>query len=613
MSLFGKKITTPMKPAAPASYVPAKPPVPPASNQPAASQGVGRKRITQRLVLGGKGAETGSIAAGGGAGLRLPGAPDPVTSQSIPMADYTGTVDIPVATLLPSIPVEFVVSDHDTIYQSPVAQESACIPLSLILPLLPSGKVEILAQDLFGYLPQGVMKTPEELGEYALSPVTLPLQEIIRRMPEGSLNLRTDQKPIDSSVTGMEDPFSAEMLAAAQEEAAQKAQEQAEAATQEEVAVDDADTQTPTASIPGVAVEAPAAESPETVPPEVEAVPDLSQAEEEAQPEISVPEPDPESAPTAEVPSALSAPQPAQESSAEGDWSFAQSPEYQAMLKQMEAEEKGQQAEAPQTKAAPESTPTTPPPASLSEDISDTEFTQIIPKVPDVLPEEQAPDSIEEEESADNPLFAPTRIMDKSAPPKEQAPPSFSFPDPPPAKAKEEPKPISGFKFQAPQPVAKKSPGTAAAPATAPVQDAPAFQGGDIYQVSGKLVSLLGIRSSDNPTLKDIVHQINSWPGMKGCIVGGKDGLRISSDVEDDNFANSISAFAPKLISTISDLFNDLGFDDVEEMHTPVRDSSVYIFRKQDLYMIVLFEETAFPESYRTRIKQVMEEIGSAN
>jgi len=50
----------------------------------------------------------------------------------------------------------------------------------------------------------------------------------------------------------------------------------------------------------------------------------------------------------------------------------------------------------------------------------------------------------------------------------------------------------------------------------------------------------------------------------------------------------------------------------VEEMHTPVRDSSVYIFRKQDLYMIVLFEDTSFPESYRIRIKQVMAEIGSA-
>ncbi|MEM6601672.1 MAG: hypothetical protein AAF649_09830, partial [Verrucomicrobiota bacterium] len=71
-------------------------------------------------------------------------------------------------------------------------------------------------------------------------------------------------------------------------------------------------------------------------------------------------------------------------------------------------------------------------------------------------------------------------------------------------------------------------------------------------------------------------------------------------------------AFAPKLIATISELFNDLGFEDVEEMHTPVRDSSVYIFRKQDLYMIVLFEDTSFPESYRTRIRQVMAEIGSA-
>ncbi|MEM6602292.1 MAG: hypothetical protein AAF649_13005, partial [Verrucomicrobiota bacterium] len=426
MSLFGKKEGSSSKPMAPALNVPANPPVPPLGSPVAESPG-GRKRITQRLVLGGKGADSEAIHVGGGAkGLKLPGAPDPVTSQSLPMAHYTGTVDVPVANLLGSVPAEFVVSDHDTLYQSPLAQETVKLPLNVVLPLLPSGKIEILAQDLFTYMPEGVMKSGPELGEYAMSPVSLPLPEVISRIPEAALTLRSDQKPIDTTVAGMDDPFSAEMLAAAQEEAmrAQQEAENAAAETQQDPVADTGEAQA-TETIPGFAS-----------PPAEAAAPELAPAPVEPEPE-PVPAP-PATPPTPETPEQ------------EVDLSFAKSPEYQEMLQKLEAE--AAQEQAPATEAAPAEEFAAPQPAESTspipseEDLSGTEVTKIIPKVPVADTTAESGFAVAAGDTAtENPLIAPTRVMREEQEPAAAPPPSFQFPAAAPAQAPAESPELSAF------------------------------------------------------------------------------------------------------------------------------------------------------------------------
>jgi len=678
MTPFGKK------PAA--SSAPTSPPSAPyGGNAPA---GKARKRITQRLVLGGKGAETGEINTGGG-GLKIPGAPSPVVSQVIPTSPYEGSVDVPLVNLLGYIPAEFVTMEHDALYQSEYAAQPVSLPLGVILPMLPSGKIEILAQDLYGYVPDGVMKTPEELGDYALSPVSLPLQEIISRIPPEAMILRSDQKQIDASVTQMDDPFSAEMLAAAAQEVAQQEQEAPFDVNQ---------------------VDEPASPS------------DPSPDEAVAEPEYPQEAQEPFSAPGEEM---ASDPTPAPGSvpggGEEPDLSFTQSEEYRKWLEQMEQEESSESspAEAEQNElsdgevfeAQPaleasfeqqasygpeeESPEGAEPPlteSAGSEEFSDMEtgemademdLTAPIPheETPehastepaaspsDAVSDPTPPPALEaEEDLADNPLFAPTRIVPKvpSKPasakraaeakeqpkphvqpvPKSRKQPVAAVAKPPSPKPKPVPKvskqPDSGlFKSPAPAPpkpqvsasAVSDSPGAFKVPlppkASAPQKPsfsfkpkspAPGFEketqevpspadSDEELVVSARMGQLLGIRDNPSPSLKEIVRQINCWPGMRGCIVGGKDGLRISSDVADDSFANSISAFAPKLIDRISELFNDLGFSEVEELHTPIEDSSVYIFRKNDLYLIILFEDASFPESYRLLVKQVLEEL----
>jgi predicted regulator of Ras-like GTPase activity (Roadblock/LC7/MglB family) len=110
-------------------------------------------------------------------------------------------------------------------------------------------------------------------------------------------------------------------------------------------------------------------------------------------------------------------------------------------------------------------------------------------------------------------------------------------------------------------------------------------------------------------TLRDIVHQINCWPGMEGCILGGKDGLTITSEIEDERFGNTLSAFAPKILSRLNELFQDLGFDQVEEIQTPMDSGSVFIFRYEELFFIALSEESTLPASYRQLIKEIITEL----
>ncbi|MEM6822667.1 MAG: roadblock/LC7 domain-containing protein [Verrucomicrobiota bacterium] len=688
MSLFGsKKPGLPNIPKAPAGVsVPPTPPTKDKSGGPG-----GRKRITQRLVLGGKGVETGEINVN--SGLKIPGAPDPVVSQMAPVASIQGEVGVPLANILGFIPAEFLYSDHESLYQDPISQQPVNFPLSLILPMLPSGKVEMLAQDLYNYIPQGVMKSGDELGDYAHSPVALPLEEIISRIPQDAFMLRADQKPIDNNIVSMDEPFSAEMLAAAAEEAQQKAAaaEQAAEPVPEPV------------SEPAVPEMPPATTSPPVDPPAAESEFDPAPMEPIAPEPLATEEQGTELVPHAEDPQG-------------DDFSFAQSDAFKSFVENMEGDEQSAPVaeaptapveEVPQMPEVPElpeeppvaelpeeppvqedpvPPPTIQPPAlerGLPDDYSDTDVTQVIPKETQEAYDQMAeasdsqspafgtPPPADPEKQGDHPLYAPTRVVGKQAvkeaakplavePPKPKAKPAFSLTPPKPApKAKPaappkppikpvakpafafkaepaaeevsvpqlpsksaKPKSAPVFSFKSPKKAASavkpeaKTESKPQSPDVSPQESAPLAQAPttssspsqDII-ISQELCDLLGLKGMAEPTLKDIVHQVNSWPGMKGCIVGGQDGLRISSDVEDDTFANSISAFAPKLISKISELFNDLGFDDVQELHTPIKDASVYIFRKDSLYLIVLFDDTSLPDSYRALLKQVLGEL----
>ena len=96
------------------------------------------------------------------------------------------------------------------------------LPMNMILGQLPSGKVEMALQDLIPHFPAGFLQPTESITNYLPTLISLPLMDVVMRIPPDLLALRPDQKDVDASVINMADPFTEEILRE-QAEAARKA------------------------------------------------------------------------------------------------------------------------------------------------------------------------------------------------------------------------------------------------------------------------------------------------------------------------------------------------------------------------------------------------------
>ncbi len=562
-----------------------------------------RKRVTQRLVLGSKSGSSSATDSHTGR-IRLPGAAEP-KAEFLDQSEVQGDVNLPAYELLQCIPAEFLTSDHETLFASEQSQVEVPIPLKLILPGLPSGKIEIPIAELATYMPEGMAKSEAELGDYATSPIKLPLESIIPRIPPDFMVLRYDQKPIDNSVADLEDPFSMELLqAAAREKMEAEARSEAEAAVDEETTFDE---EIPPIEETGMTdieqVEAPTppidAEMDPTVPMSEEA--DEESAEPAPQPE---PETDDDSMPESPVLETES-------TGEEPDLSFTKTEAFRQFL-----EENGEEEE-PQERASID------PELAVTEVIEEDEESDT-PASPDFPPAHEDMDTIAIEE--------PSSPAAKELPPVVEPPVPAFKPEPPPRKPEPETPPKFHFKMPAASQVPEPKPETKTGfkmpslrkpppPSAQPDYDvakdqtisktskmsSPAAQA--VVSISDGLRQALRLNTTNEVTLRDIVHQINCWPGMEGCILGGKDGLTITSEIEDERFGNSLSAFAPKILSRLNELFQDLGFDQVQEIQTPMDSGSVFIFRYEELFFITLCAEPALPASYRQLIKEIISEL----
>jgi predicted regulator of Ras-like GTPase activity (Roadblock/LC7/MglB family) len=655
-----------------------------------------RRRVTQRLVLGGKSSDADAASAHSG-GIRLPGASAP-TVDAPAQGEVHGEVQLTAYELLQSIPAEFLTADHETLFNSEQAQQEVPIPLKLILPGLPSGKIEIPILQLTAFMPEGMVKSEQELGEYAQSPVKLSLQDIIPRIPEEYMVLRYDQKPIDNSVTDLEDPFSLEALQAAalekQEEEATALEEGAapsyeEAPAEQENVLEQAypepdeasaETQAPEAEVSGEEVDSPyhidaemqptmpmgyedeaeVPAEPEPVASESEEAPDSqwkidtsmditmpvpridtetppqeqepapgspfidpgmdptvpmeSQAPEEAplEPAPGTPFIDPEMDPT--VPMGESESGGLVPEAEEADLSFTKTEAFkQFMAENDEGDEPPETPEFEPGLAVTEimdSVEDKPVPAAANFPPPEEVASRVLPEVPEMIPAPpvkfkgaeappkfhfRAPGASQESnaQAVPGPDLEPEPEQETQPEPESRAKPTFRMPTL--GKAPVAPD-GGGFDSATEQNISKTS-----------KMSSPAAQA--VVHISDSLRSALRLSKQDEVTLRDIVHQINCWPGMEGCILGGKDGLTITSEIEDERFGNSLSAFAPKILSRLNELFQDLGFEQVEELQTPMDTGSIFIFRFDELFLIALSKESAMPASYRLLIKNIITEL----
>jgi competence ComEA-like helix-hairpin-helix protein len=157
-----------------------------------------------------------------------------------------GRINLPIGMILRCLPPEVLAEDISKFEASGKAATEIGLPMNMILGQLPSGKVEMTLQDLIPHFPAGFLQPTESIGSYLPNLVSLPLMDVVMRIPPDLLALRPDQKDVDAAVINMADPFTEEILREQAETARRQAQtniiEESQAPQEEFVPRDQAGT-----------------------------------------------------------------------------------------------------------------------------------------------------------------------------------------------------------------------------------------------------------------------------------------------------------------------------------------------------------------------------------
>ncbi len=118
----------------------------------------------------------------------------------------------PIGMILRCLPAEVLAGDLAEFEANGSAATEIGLPMNMILGQLPSGKVEMTMQDLVPHFPPGYLQPTEAIGNYLQTIISLPLMDVVMRIPPDLLALRPDQKDVDAAVINMADPFTEEIL-----------------------------------------------------------------------------------------------------------------------------------------------------------------------------------------------------------------------------------------------------------------------------------------------------------------------------------------------------------------------------------------------------------------
>ena len=539
-------------------------------NFPKASPLAGKKRITQRLPVQ-------AVKAFQNAGARqFPIANEQPVVELGTSSEPEMTVDVPAKVIINALPESVLAASRDVILPQVAPGQVVKLPLMTVLPMLPSGRVEFGVQEIAALLPGHFLQPAESISGVTF---IIPLFEIASRIPQEALMLRVDQQPIDSMALKMEDPFNPEQLRIEAEKAERESVVSAQAEPVDDVpevpAKDDAPVMAEEAPPLAIKVEQPAEEpkpEPEipvaeiplggnagsqldsvSVQDEDEAV-DISAKEELPVPSQEI-EPEPEPEPVK--------PLPKPDANVEPDFSFAQTEQFKRFLAQLEDEIAAKN----QAVAQPE--PELPKDSNITEmpaDILVEEKEAPAPLPPDAL---TFAGKVEDDVTAQSETLGPV-----------------------PA-ANDEPPPLA-------QPLEFKKTLTQS------------FNLPHTVNLSPRVNDILGLPQDGDLTLKEVAAHIRRWPGVQGCAIVDKGGMPIAFDMNDTEFAKNLSAFAPKILSRVHELFSDIGLLGAPEIQVPSADFSTYICRHGEVYFVLLHDDVNMPVWYSLIIKQILAELSFA-
>ena len=136
----------------------------------------------------------------------------PNSTKALSAGNPGGRVNLPIGMILRCLPPEVLAAQLSEFEATGAAAKEIGLPMNMILGQLPSGKVEMTLQDLLPHFPAGYLRPSEAIAGYLPSLLSLPLMDVVMRIPPDLLALRPDQKDVDASVINMADPFTEEIL-----------------------------------------------------------------------------------------------------------------------------------------------------------------------------------------------------------------------------------------------------------------------------------------------------------------------------------------------------------------------------------------------------------------
>ena len=196
-----------VKPPQPTGLMPAVMPAGTAMTQPMAMPRTGMTGLKpSRPGLGQSTRPTQRIV------LPTPPGSRPNSTKPLTMGTPGGRINLPIGMILRCLPPEVLAADLSEFEATGAAATEIGLPMNMILGQLPSGKVEMALQDLVPHFPAGYLQPTESIASYLPTLVSLPLMDVVMRIPPDLLALRPDQKDVDSAVINMADPFTEEIL-----------------------------------------------------------------------------------------------------------------------------------------------------------------------------------------------------------------------------------------------------------------------------------------------------------------------------------------------------------------------------------------------------------------
>jgi predicted regulator of Ras-like GTPase activity (Roadblock/LC7/MglB family)/DNA uptake protein ComE-like DNA-binding protein len=539
------------------------------------------KRATQRIPI------SKNLSA-----IKIGTGPVEAPTFAMPQMPATGAVELPLGLILSRFPTDMLTEQGQT-WLASGTPGTASIPLSALLPLLPTGRIEFPAREIASYLPEGLV-VPLDQHPAADGLVSLPLPEVVSLIPVEYLATRQDQKPVDSRVTKMETPFSPEAFAAAT-----PAMEQ------------------PTVTETPMAMPEPQGfvQSEEAVSqPMVEQTP-VDEPQIQAQPSFEVSTPQEEPAP---------------------DFSFAKSPEFQNLMQAEEAQSQ------PEAQHVEQPTSLEPMASEVVAEVSAPEPLPVVAPEPEPIaevPVQQAPRATAFQEAVQA-MQAAVKPKNSEIPQQKPALPSESLQSSIPQFTPRKSEPISqpqptGGKFnindctlvelmeRCPEDLARKILAWKELygefPQASQLWQIPGMTTESYHKLAGLsdgdvLVDLgdeLGWAQASTMTLKDLMHQIRSWPYVKACSLVSGDGLTIVSDGHNPKETDQLSALAVRLLSEINPALQGTPWGQSHELHVMLdSDQRLSIFQSQSITLVIMGSGHDLSSHENSLLRKIAEKLG---